>query len=611
MSKKQLPPPNELALLVLNDAFKNGQSESILRYWQNKWWRHDGCVYRRLESVPLTQLVREWVRQRIGPNAIDNRLVRSIISELPFQPHVYVPSSWEMPCVLPSTNSYLDEQHEMEHPTYWINLSNGIFDLSEWEAGREPLRPHTATYFCTDCTGYGWDASATAPVFRRFLRESCSDIDQMELCLEAAAWFVSWDNSLKRIFFTFGESDTGKSRFINDVIIPLVGEDAVSHVPIEAIGTRFGEMPLRGKKLNVCSEAKFVDTVSVERLKAISGGDKVTQDIKNEEPITVVPTARILASGNSPLRYADTSNGIWNRQRILHFNNVVPRQSQDLQLGEKLRAELPGIFRLVMLAWLRLRKRGDFVASDISDNLVQQFRLRSNPPKMFAEECYVERDEGFVFRGEVMRQFRLFCQRWSYKGGHSRESVFDELRRQFPYLREEWRSRPGDGVRDRVFVGIHFSPEDASDLDKRPDDSLVAEAVRYREEAERSVRQSRDAAKKAAKEAGRASSAANRKLTEARKRRKATEDSKELKKQVSDGLRAHVAKEKRAIVSAKKERQKEEKKREAAERKAAERQREFDDYNRACQQRAEQLTQDDQEYEEGLEILDQILDDDE
>lgn len=601
MARKQLPPPNELALLVCRDLFTNSQSECILRYWQKQWWRHDGQVYRRLESVPLTHSVREWVRARIGADAVNSGVVRSIIGELPFQPFVYVPTSWEIPCVLPDNIPYLDEQCEMERPTHWVNLANGIFDLHEWEAGRQPLQPHTATFFCTDCTDYGWDTSAAAPVFRQFLRESCSDIDQLELCLEAAAWFISWDNSLKRIFFTFGESDTGKSRFINDVVIPLVGEDAVSHVPLEAFGTRFGEMPLRGKKLNVCSEAKFVDTLSVERLKAISGGDKVTQDIKNEEPITVVPTARILASGNSPLRYADTSNGIWNRQRIIHFNNIVPREFQDLRLGEKLRAELPGIFRLVMLAWLRLRKRGDFVQSAISDNLVQQFRLRSNPPKMFAEECFVEHDEEFVLRRDIMKQFRLFCQRWSYKGGHSRESVFDELRRHFPYVREEWRSRR-DGVRDRAFIGIRFSPEDASDVDKSPDDSLVAEALRYREEAERSVRRSRDAAKKAAKEAGRASSAATRQLREARKRRKAIESPKELKRQVSNDLRANAAKVERARAAAKKLREKEEAEREAAKREAAERKQEHENHVRASEESCE-ITPDLQE------ILDQLTDD--
>lgn len=536
MPRRKLPPSNELALLVMCDVFTNDQSESILRFWQDQWWRHDGKVYKRLEQIPLTLAVRDWVQAKLGSSQIAGGLVRSIIAELRFQPFVYVPTSWDMPCVLPDV-PHLDEQCEMVRPNDWINLANGIFDLSRWEAGREPLLPHTASFFSNTCTEYGWDPTATAPVFRRFLRASCTDLDQIDLCLQVMAWFVTWDNTLKKVVFLFGESNTGKSVLINHVIVPLVGDDAVSNVPLEQFGTRFGEAPMRGKKLNVSSEAKFIEAIAVERFKAISGGDKITQDVKNQEPVTFVPTARLLASGNSPIRYADSSNGIWNRQIVLHFNNVVPRDQQDRQLGDKLRSELAGIFTLIMLAWLRLRSRGEFCCSAVSERLVRQFRLRSNPPRMFVEECYVADDSAFVLRGEIMDKFRRFCLRWNYKGGHSRESVFDELRRQFPHAREVWRSK-GLSKRDRAFVGIRFSPEDASELEKLPDDSLLAEAVRQREEAERSARIARDASKKAAKEAGRAASAAKRRRQDATRHRKALEEPKELKKQTLQRLRS-------------------------------------------------------------------------
>jgi P4 family phage/plasmid primase-like protien len=439
MPRKRLPSPNELAALVRRDVFVNGVGESVLRIWQNQWYRHDGKVYRRFESIPLQLCVRDWIQQSIGAKYVAGGLVRSIIAELKFQPYAYVPDAWEMPCLLPANVPHIDERHEMVRPVNWINLANGIFDLGAWEMGRSPLRPHTALYFSTDCVEYGWDPSARTPLFRQFLRESCADFEQRLLCLQMLAWFVTWDNTLKRICFLYGESDSGKSVMANHVIVPLVGADAVSHIRLEAFGARFEDGTIRGKKVNITAEARFAGAVIEERLKAISGGDKLTVDVKFKEPVTFEPTARLLLAGNSQARFTDMSNAVWNRLVVLYFNNSVPRQKQDRHLGDKLRAELSGIFRLSMIAWRVLRKRGDFAPSHVSDTLVQQFRLRSNPPKMFFEECFTADDEAFVTRREVMSEFRNFCNVWGYLGRHSRESVFDELRRQFRYVREEWR----------------------------------------------------------------------------------------------------------------------------------------------------------------------------
>lgn len=253
-----------------------------------------------------------------------------------------------------------------------------------------------------------------------------------------------------------------------------------------------------------------------ERLKAISGGDKLTVDVKFEEPITFEPTARLLLVGNSHARFSDMSSAVWNGLLVLHFNISVPREFQDRRLGQKLRAELPGIFRLAMIAWRVLRKRGVFSPSRVSDRLTHSFRLRSNPPKMFFQECVVADDEAFVTRRDVMTEFRNFCNIWNYRGKHSRESVFDELRRQFPYVREEWRDvdiRSGFGAvekqRVRAFVGIRFSeiePYRSAVLDDH-----VSEAFKFQSDAERAAASAKHAAQKATKEAGRSAAAAKRK----------------------------------------------------------------------------------------------------
>lgn len=260
MPRKKLPPAHELAAVLIADMFANAENEVTLRFWQGKWWRPDGRAYRAVESIPLEKTVRQWLQSMLGGRQIPSGLTRSILKELKFALYVYVPDSWEMPCVLPADTPHPDERHHMLRPANWINLANGIFDIDAWEARCPPMRPHTATYFSADCTDYPWDPSARAPIFRRFLRQSCSDLEQRLLCLQVLAWFVTWDNHLKRIVFLFGEADTGKSVLANDVIVPLVGENAVSHLRLEAFGSRFEDGTIRGKKLNITAEARFAGT---------------------------------------------------------------------------------------------------------------------------------------------------------------------------------------------------------------------------------------------------------------------------------------------------------------------------------------------------------------
>lgn len=422
-------------------AFNSGQ----IRFYRDEWWRFDGGVYRQMDKIVLKREVHDWLT--LQPNATPSQ-ADAVISILKLEPYVYVPAHWDMPALL-LNKTHCDERDKQVVPTQLINLKNGLFDLDAWEQGKPPLSKHSGDYFSVDRAGFDWDSDAKAPIFKRFLKTACADAEQQMLALELLAWFCTWDVSLKKVVFLYGESDTGKSVF-SQIAADLVGEEIVSNLRLEAFAEKFEVGEIRGKKLNITPEARFAGAAIEEKVKSISGGDRMTCDVKNKKPVTFKPTAKLMMAGNTPARFSDTSNAIWNRLIVLHFNNIVDRNEQDRELTNKLRAELPGIFRLAMLAWREMRRRGDLTPSKVSSRLVNEFRLCSNAPAMFFVEEIEEALGEFMLRSEVFDGFGRFCALWGYTGKHNRDTVFAELRRRFPNATEGQR----DGKRG--WWGLRF-----------------------------------------------------------------------------------------------------------------------------------------------------------
>ena len=163
--------------------------------------------------------------------------------------------------------------------------------------------------------------------------------------------------ALRRSWRLTGPSDGGKS-VVARLLEALVGANTVSGklARLEDDGQRFETARFRDARLAVFPEsARF--SGSLETLKAMTGGDPITAEIKGSSaPATFTFSGGVLIVGNHPMQPADNSGAVITRRRSLRVDHPVPAHLQRPMLepdgmggwrGE-LAAELPGLAAWVL-----------------------------------------------------------------------------------------------------------------------------------------------------------------------------------------------------------------------------------------------------------------------
>ena len=99
-----------------------------------------------------------------------------------------------------------------------------------------------------------------------------------------------------------------------------------------------------------------------QHLLKLSGGDVVTADRKILPAWTGVIPVRIVIITNVVPSVPDSSGALASRFIVLWYRRL--RGREDIALGAKLAAELPGILNWALEGWRRLQQRGHFVQQD-------------------------------------------------------------------------------------------------------------------------------------------------------------------------------------------------------------------------------------------------------
>ncbi|MBI4612724.1 MAG: hypothetical protein HY720_03860 [Planctomycetes bacterium] len=104
---------------------------------------------------------------------------------------------------------------------------------------------------------------------------------------------------------------------------------------------------LCGRRLVTCSEAPESGRLSEERVKSLTGGDRIKARRMREDFWYFVPAHKIILATNHRPRITGGDLGIWRRVRLVPWEVTIAEDEEDVELPAKLRAEAPGI-----LAWI-------------------------------------------------------------------------------------------------------------------------------------------------------------------------------------------------------------------------------------------------------------------
>lgn len=420
------------------------------------YYRWNGKFYERVEKVQLEKMlysflsncvenvskdpdIETFVTFKINNNRTDN-IIRSVISLISVDEKV------SDPC-------WLDHTMEEEHPAQGlIACGNGLLNVKKLE-----LLPFTPAYFSKSTVTANFEAEAAKPTrWISFLSEVFDgDEESIDLLQRWFGYCLTEDTSYQKMLMIIGASRSGKGTMLH-VLQKLVGEDSAASMQFPHLCTNFGLWPLLDKKVAIFPDARM-DARSnqakvVSDLLSITGEDPVTVDRKSIAPITVRLGARIIIVSNEIPRFIDSSGALLNRTLLLRCKRSFLGR-EDIDLKQKLEAELPGILNWAIEGWQRLQSERKFVEPEASRTMREMFSEGMSPIKSFImERCAIgENNEAPTV--QLYEAFVEWCDEQGHRHG-SQVSFGKQLMSALPQL--ERVHRGPRGARSRSYIGIRL-----------------------------------------------------------------------------------------------------------------------------------------------------------
>lgn len=294
------------------------------------------------------------------------------------------------------TNLYDDQPawlgpRKGDHPVeFLVPCKNGIVRIDMEDRGFPTVIPLTPRLFANYCLPFEYDIDAPSPENWLSVLNSAwpKDSESIETLQEWFAYMIVKDRRFQKMLFIQGPKRASKGTIIN-VMESIIGKENVHAGDMSLLGNRFGLWPMVTKSLVVFSEAELGKAdrgVIVSRLKAISGGDTVSAERKNiGEPWIGKPNCRMVFTGNIIPTLSDKSLALAKRFIFLKLTKTYI-DNEDIELGEKLQKELPGIFNWAIQGLYRLYDRGKFIQPQSGETVYKDFVGVSSSLDGFVEE---------------------------------------------------------------------------------------------------------------------------------------------------------------------------------------------------------------------------------
>lgn len=414
-----------------------------VRFWQGGWWEYRGNCYRAMSTNDMRARVMDFLRADYWENSTRG-VTENILANLQAFSLCGVPSHVNVPSWLSA--SYSDASGWLAFKNRCVHVSN----LARHIAGENVeegsvFMQTTPLLFSTFGLDYDHDPAATCPKWRAYL-EGVQPNENDRLVLQKLAGLALIPETRYNVAFVlYGEAGTGKSVYLH-VLQHLVGIANVCSLPLPQFDQRFSSWQLTTHLLNVVgdlpTEGEGHSLRAVEGMfKDVCDGGLVPVEHKHQEPSKAPAIARNVFATNSLPRFADRSGAIWDRLRIVPFEQRfrgTGMENRNLRF-EIVEDELPGVFNWAVEGLARLLSDPAFPEHTGGIDAKEQHRLSCDPERVFLEEHFaMGTADDYVETRTAYRQF----DEWRADNGYSRrtEGTFaDAVRRVFHTPKERTR----------------------------------------------------------------------------------------------------------------------------------------------------------------------------
>lgn len=325
-----------------------------------------------------------------------------------------------------------------------FNVANGTLDL---RTGK--LRPHRREDLISRLSPVRFDPAADCELWDAFLwRVLRKDQDLYAYTQRLAGYSLTGKTCEQALHFLHGSGANGKTVFC-DVLQALLGDYATVASPDLIMVRRHQGIPndiarLRGVRAVFMNETSQGSRFDEERLKDLTGGDRLTGRFLYGEYLDFSPTHKLLIRANHKPTINGTDEAIWRRVHLIPFNVTIPPEERDKAFVEQLRPELPGILRWAAQGCLEWQRDGLNPPPAVVE-AVRKYREESDTLGRFIEEHCTVQKLAQVKSSVFLARYREFAEAAGERWIPAKDLPHEMQRRGFEWKRTKAAS---------VFVGL-------------------------------------------------------------------------------------------------------------------------------------------------------------
>ncbi len=272
-----------------------------------------------------------------------------------------------------------------------------------------------------------WDPTAKCPTWEWLINSALPG--QIERLEDVISQCIDWTQAPVKILILYGEARAGKGLILR-VILWLLGANSCSAVTLHQLAeNRFMAAELFGKRANVAGELKPDEVKDISLVKMLTGEDPIQADKKYGQTFSFFNYAFLAFSCNKLPPINETTKAFSSRVSPFRFT-VGHNGKEDRSLGDKLKAELPGILVRLVQAWQRRKARGNFMPTD--EATAEHFNENIDHVARFIRErtVPVEQLRDGMKRAELFNEFQMWCaeENLTMVARGSRNTFFEKVR---------------------------------------------------------------------------------------------------------------------------------------------------------------------------------------
>jgi putative DNA primase/helicase len=207
-----------------------------------------------------------------------------------------------------------------------LNTPSGTIDLRAGQCG-----PHRPCDYITKQSDVVPDDSCPIPTWLTYLDKVTANRQELIAYLQRMTGYALTGSIQEHaLFFLYGTGANG---------------------PTDVAG-------LRGARLVTATETEEGRRWAESRIKALTGGDKISARFMRQDFFEFSPKFKLLIAGNHKPSLRSVDEAIRRRFNLIPFTVTIPAADRDEKLSEKLKVELPGILAWMIRGCLDWQQRG-------------------------------------------------------------------------------------------------------------------------------------------------------------------------------------------------------------------------------------------------------------